>query len=319
MNRHSQIVIGPDGTVLAATGQLPAGLVDVRLENCDGLPRELRDAGRALLRRLRDSGDRVVTEEFTVGGDGHGVQLVAIEALAIRRGAVDLRALLAAKLAVLSAQAFATHVTLTVTIADDVPAVVRMDSEKIAWVVTTLVGNALRYVKSGSHRPPGGAITVRATYDAASAAVAIEVQDDGPGIPAASVARLFKRDGLNVLGSGLALLLMADVCAAHGGRIDRAQPHGCLEPWHDGSPDVSVGVEEGWDGAAGQPEEVRAAHRRATAAARRLGRASSRSSSAASPAWRRGPRTSSTASWRCSPRASSASSTRASWSPRRAA
>jgi signal transduction histidine kinase len=220
MERRSQIVIGSDGTVLAASGQLPAGLVDARLEHCPDLPHELRDAGHALLRRLRDSADRVVTAEVSVANGGGSVQLVAIEALAIRRAAVDLRALLAAKLAVLSAQAKATHVTLTVTVAADVPALVRVDSEKIAWAVTTLVGNALRYVGSGAQRPAGGTVSVRATYDAAAAAVAIEVQDDGPGIPPASVARLFRRDGLNVLGSGLALLLMSDLCAAHGGRIE---------------------------------------------------------------------------------------------------
>ena len=37
---------------------------------------------------------------------------------------------------------------------------------------------------------------------------------------AETVARLFRRDGLNVRGAGLALLLIADVCAAHGGTVD---------------------------------------------------------------------------------------------------
>jgi signal transduction histidine kinase len=50
--------------------------------------------------------------------------------------------------------------------------------------------------------------------------VTIEVHDNGPGIPAESVARLFKRDRLNVLGSGLSLLMISDVCVAHGGRLD---------------------------------------------------------------------------------------------------
>jgi signal transduction histidine kinase len=50
--------------------------------------------------------------------------------------------------------------------------------------------------------------------------MAVEVEDDGPGIPADTVARLFKRDGLDVRGAGLTLLLIADVCAAHGGTVD---------------------------------------------------------------------------------------------------
>ena len=53
MERDSQIVIGPDGIVLAATGELPPGLVDVHLEHCEALAREIRDAGQALLYQLR--------------------------------------------------------------------------------------------------------------------------------------------------------------------------------------------------------------------------------------------------------------------------
>ena len=48
----------------------------------------------------------------------------------------------------------------------------------------------------------------------------IEVQDDGPGIPADTLTRLFRRDGLNVRGAGLSLLLMSDICAAHRGKVD---------------------------------------------------------------------------------------------------
>jgi len=37
MEHDSQIIIAPDGTVLAATDSLPPGLVDARLEDRDGL------------------------------------------------------------------------------------------------------------------------------------------------------------------------------------------------------------------------------------------------------------------------------------------
>jgi signal transduction histidine kinase len=140
--------------------------------------------------------------------------------LAIRRMPTDVRKLLASKLAVISSQAAAVDVTLSVVVADDVPAVVHVDSEKVAWAVSTLVGNALRYVRSGSRRMPGGAINVRVSVDPIRSQVMIDVRDDGPGIPADTVTRLFKRDGLNVRGAGLALLLMSDICAAHGGTVD---------------------------------------------------------------------------------------------------
>lgn len=220
MDGDSQIVIGPDGTVLAATGELPPGLVDVRLEDCGGLSREIRDAGKALLHQLRRSRNRVLSQSIPLNSSGRAVQLIAIEALPIRRTATDLRTLMSSKLAVISSQAAAADVTLSIVVAADVPAVVRLDSEKVAWAVTTLVGNALRYMRSGSRRMAGGAINVRASVDPTSSQVTIEVQDEGPGIPADTVTRLFKRDGLNVRGAGLAVLLMSDICVAHGGSVD---------------------------------------------------------------------------------------------------
>jgi signal transduction histidine kinase len=101
-----------------------------------------------------------------------------------------------------------------------VPGVVPLDAEKVAWAVTTLVGNALRYVQTLSHRLGGKAIRVRATWDRTSSDITIEVEDDGPGIPADTLRRLFIRGGINVRGSGLALLLIRDILVAHGGTVD---------------------------------------------------------------------------------------------------
>jgi signal transduction histidine kinase len=220
MEPDSQIVIGPDGTVLAATGQLPSGLVDARLEECESLSHEVREGGKALLHQLRRSGDRIAIQTVALDGGARTVQLVAIEALAIRRTPTDLRALLTSKLGVLSFQAATADVTLSIVVSDEVPSVVDLDSDKVAWAITTLVGNALRYVRSGSRLMPGGTIHVRADFDTAGSQVTLEVQDDGPGIPADTVTRLFRRDGLNVQGAGLALLLISDICAAHGGAVE---------------------------------------------------------------------------------------------------
>ena len=220
MKNHSQIVIAPDGTVLAASGAMSPSLVDRRLEDCKSLPAVVRLAGSALLQELRASSTRVLSHTVDLGGSDAPVQIVAIEALAIRRCPTDLRSLLTSKLAVIFSQAEALGVTLTVEIAEDVPAVVQLDSEKLAWAVTTLVGNALRYVQAPSRRLGGKAIHVRASFDAGSSEATIEVSDDGPGIPADTVARLFMRDGLNVRGSGLALLLIREIVVAHSGAVD---------------------------------------------------------------------------------------------------
>jgi len=219
MTGITQIVLGPDGVVLAASGELSAGCIDRRLAECDGLPVNVRQFGDALLKQLRHSPDRLISASVSVDA-AHRVEMVAIEALAIRRTAVDLRALLSSKLAVLFSQAADAGVTLRVAIAEDVPALVRLDAEKVAWSVTTLVGNALRYVRSGSRRVPGRTIIVRAAIDSVTAELTIEVQDDGPGIPSDTITRLFRRDGLNIQGAGLALLLTSDIVIAHGGKVE---------------------------------------------------------------------------------------------------
>jgi signal transduction histidine kinase len=217
--QDAQIVIGPDGTILAVTGQLPRSLVDVRLEDCQELSREIRDAGKSVLEELRRSDRRLAVRSFAAD-PGRRLQVVAIEALPIRRTATDVRALLASKLGVISSQAADFDVTLNVETTSDVPLVLDVDPEKVAWAVTTLVGNALRYMRSGPRWTHRGTIAVRVKFDPGRSQLIIEVHDDGPGVQAETVARLLKHDGLNVRGSGLALLLISDVCAAHGGTVD---------------------------------------------------------------------------------------------------
>lgn len=48
----------------------------------------------------------------------------------------------------------------------------------------------------------------------------VEVAADVPPVVNVDGDRLFRRDGLNVRGAGLALLLISDICIAHGGKAD---------------------------------------------------------------------------------------------------
>ncbi len=218
MGCDSQLIICADGTVLAATGGFPARIVTHRLEDGDELPPAAVAAAAELVRELNRSGQPSLTTSIALQGGGTG-QLIAIRALGLRRLPTDLRALLPAKLAVLTFQARAVNVALTTTVDEAVPETVHVDAEKLAWAVTTLVGNALRYMSPRSHRVGMGTIRVVVGFDAAAAQLTTEVHDDGPGIPADTVARLFRRDGLNVAGAGLSLLVMSDICAAHGGAM----------------------------------------------------------------------------------------------------
>ena len=114
-------------------------------------------------------------------------------------------------------QAMARDVALQIEAPADLP-LVRVDAEKIAWTVATLVGNALRYVRHGTLRRPGGTIVVRITVE--PGAVTVSVEDDGPGIPPDKAANLFRRGAGITHGTGLALMLIKDVLVAHGGSVD---------------------------------------------------------------------------------------------------
>ncbi len=59
------------------------------------------------------------------------------------------------------------------------------DANKILWVLTNLVANALRYT------PRGGFVRISAEQDEAS--VRVEVRDNGQGIPYEDQARMFEK------------------------------------------------------------------------------------------------------------------------------
>jgi two-component system phosphate regulon sensor histidine kinase PhoR len=106
--------------------------------------------------------------------------------------------------------------TVEVEIEDDLPAV-QMDAEAIREAVLNLLGNAEKY----------GGKRIRLSAAASGGTLSIEVEDDGIGIPEAEQSRIFTKfyrseDTLarNVEGSGLGLALVAEIAAAHRGRVD---------------------------------------------------------------------------------------------------
>ena len=111
-------------------------------------------------------------------------------------------------------QAIAQSIALIVDLPADLPPV-RVDREKIVWVISNIVGNALRYTDAG------GSITVAATRHASK--VYISVVDSGTGIPKDKQDAIFEpyvqisrgKKG----GAGLGLAISRDVVRAHGGRI----------------------------------------------------------------------------------------------------
>jgi signal transduction histidine kinase len=167
----------------------------------------------------RAQGSQVLARDGTVLADGDGTDVTVVDAVPVRRAPTDLRALLTLTLAAMKPQARAADVTLDMAVDERVPPLVRIDADKIGWAISALVGNALRYVRHGSPVMPGGSIAVRVGYQAVRPSVVIEVQDDGPGIPAEKLRVLFEApsDGSRV---GLGLLIVRDFVIAHAGRIE---------------------------------------------------------------------------------------------------
>lgn len=91
------------------------------------------------------------------------------------------------------------------------------DPVKLSWVVSNLIGNALRYT------PRGGRIEVATS--AADGTVRLEVADSGPGIAPELRDYIFERfaqygaNGAEKGSAGLGLAIAKDIVMAHGGRI----------------------------------------------------------------------------------------------------
>lgn len=132
----------------------------------------------------------------------------------------DITELLRASLQPLVEQAARSRIDLHIATLGDVPHL-RVDREKLAWSVTALVGNALRYVAHGeTSGDVGGSILVHVTRESGADVASISIQDDGPGIPGDKVPFLFERRAGAVHADGLALSLVRQIVAAHDGRID---------------------------------------------------------------------------------------------------
>jgi NtrC-family two-component system sensor histidine kinase KinB len=129
--------------------------------------------------------------------------------------AVDVMLLAERAVSTLAQQAKQANIDLAYQIPEDLPQV-KADPNKITWVLTNLIANAIRYTDAG------GCICVSAQK--VRGFVHISVADNGAGIPLEYQSKIFdkfvqlKTDKV-VGGSGLGLAICKEIVKAHGGTI----------------------------------------------------------------------------------------------------
>ena len=128
---------------------------------------------------------------------------------------VPLKSIAGKTVSLFDAQARERGIHLSCDIPEEV-AEVKADPNKIAWVLSNLVSNALRYVDAGGH------ITVSA--EQAGDWVHVHVADDGKGIPEEYHARVFDKfiqveGAAGAGGTGLGLAISREIVRAHRGAI----------------------------------------------------------------------------------------------------
>jgi two-component system sensor histidine kinase ResE len=100
------------------------------------------------------------------------------------------------------------------------------DGDRLAQVFTNLVDNALK------HTPAGGTIKLRG--EALAGEVRVHVEDNGPGIPAEDLSRIFERfyqvdkarRGGAGRGTGLGLAISREIVQAHCGQLTATSESG---------------------------------------------------------------------------------------------
>jgi two-component system, NtrC family, sensor histidine kinase KinB len=106
------------------------------------------------------------------------------------------------------------NVSLSSKLSENLPSV-RADENKIMWVLTNLISNALRYVRTGGH--------IRLFADKVGAHVHLSVIDDGTGIPLEYQSKIFHKfvqvNGQEPGGTGLGLAICKEIVRAHRGTI----------------------------------------------------------------------------------------------------
>ena len=139
--------------------------------------------------------------------------------LSIKQEAVDIRRLANLAVKTASEKAVSRDVTVDAVIDDDIP-FVQADSQKIAWVLSQLFDNGIKFT------PAGGSVILSIRREADNL-VMISMTDTGIGISQGEVAEIFEpfhqldeTSTRHYGGAGLGLSLVRQIVEAHGSMMD---------------------------------------------------------------------------------------------------
>lgn len=138
--------------------------------------------------------------------------------LALELAPVDLGALVRSQVGRSRVLAAKKGIEIDLETAGDLP-VLSLDAGKIEQVLDNLIGNAVKF------SPPDSLVEVRVVLEKGREAdrVVISVRDQGPGIPADLLDRLFepfaRGRSRGTQGAGLGLAIVKSILAGHGGDI----------------------------------------------------------------------------------------------------
>jgi PAS domain S-box-containing protein len=160
---------------------------------------------------------RMITEYLDITRLESGVTV-------LRRSAVRVESLVERSLLMLDPLAAQKNIRLARKF-DASPPAVLADPDLLARAISNLVSNAIKY------SPAGSEVTVSVRSE--QAGVAIDVADQGPGIPAGDLDRIFEKfyrvprvEDADTPGTGLGLALVREVAELHGGAVSVASPAG---------------------------------------------------------------------------------------------
>jgi signal transduction histidine kinase len=214
MNDVTLLVLGPDGRIVQTSSRAHEWH-GKRVADAIGLPVEVVEAARDLLVEARTSSSWLSRRFVTASAQTY--EVLVVEAVPLRRLPTDVTDILTRTTELLLEQARAIQVSLQVSTDPHMPSELVVDGEKIAWGVASLVGTALRHLAQTSREK--GVVRVQARYLAATEEVVLIVHDNGPGIPADRLLGILEPDDGPAQPSALALVMLRDVVAAHGGRL----------------------------------------------------------------------------------------------------